>query len=61
MFKELEQGAREDVEAAQALVPPRYETKFSVAKGASRRFSVVRVDDPMTSLSHSVDFAHEED
>jgi hypothetical protein len=45
VFKELEQGVREDIEAAQSLVPERYEIKFSVVKTTSSRFSAVRVDD----------------
>jgi hypothetical protein len=56
VFKELEQGVREDVDAAQSLVPPRSELKFSFAKAATRSFSAVRVDDPMRGISRSVDF-----
>jgi len=61
VFKELEQGVRDDVSAAQSLVPARNETKFSVVKASSGRFSVTRVDDPMTSQCRSVDFAHEKE
>lgn len=61
VFKELEQGVREDVDVAQSLVPERYETKFSVVKAVANRFSVVRVEDPMTSNSRSVDFAFGKD
>ena len=56
IFKELEQGVREDVEAAQNLVPPRYELRFSVAQVTTKRFSAVRVDDPMRGISRSRDF-----
>jgi hypothetical protein len=56
VFKELEQGVREDIGAAQSLVPPRSEIKFSVAQASTKRFSAVRVDDPMRGISSSVDF-----
>ncbi|MFZ0480345.1 MAG: hypothetical protein WAL71_14470 [Terriglobales bacterium] len=56
IFKELEQGAREDVEAAQSLIPPHSERKFSLAMTTTRRFSVIRVDDPMRGISRAVDF-----
>jgi|ERR1039457_7238742 hypothetical protein len=61
VFKELEQSVREDVDAAQSLVPARSEIKFSVVKAVASRFSVVRVEDPMTSSSRSVDFAYGND
>jgi hypothetical protein len=56
IFKELEQGVRDDLEAAQSLVPPRNELKFSLAKASTKRFSAVRVDDPMRAISNAVDF-----
>jgi hypothetical protein len=56
IFKEIEQGVREDVEAAQSLVPPREEIKFSVAQTTTKRFSAIRVDDPMRGISSSRDF-----
>lgn len=56
IFKELEQGVREDVEQAQALVPPHYEIKFSIAKSSAKRFSAIRVDDPMRGMSRTIDF-----
>jgi hypothetical protein len=56
IFKELEQGVRDDLEAAQSLVPQNNELKFSLAKASPKRFSAVRVDDPMRSISNAVDF-----
>ncbi len=56
VFKELEQGVREDLEAAQSLVPKQYDVKFSLAKTTASRFSAIRVDDPMISVSRTVDF-----
>jgi hypothetical protein len=56
IFKELEQGVRDDIEVAQSLVPPRYEIKFSMAQSSMKRFSTIRVDDPMRGISSSVDF-----
>jgi len=56
VFKELEQGARDDAEEAQSLVPERSELRFSVATTSSHRFSVVRTDDPMSGTSRSIDF-----
>jgi hypothetical protein len=60
VFKELEHGAREDVEIAQSLVSIQDNIKFSVTKTTSRRFSVNRVDDPFVGLMRSVDFACEQ-
>ena len=57
VFKELEQGVREDIGIAQSLVPERSQTKFDIVKAASARFSAIRVDDPMKASAHSVDFA----
>ena|SRR5258706_6397519 len=56
VFKELELGVREDCEKAQSLVPSQAQTKFSVTKVMGSRFAVVRVDDPITSISQSVYF-----
>jgi hypothetical protein len=55
IFKALELGVREDVEAIKALLRPHEDIRFSVQTARSR-FSVVRVDDPMRSISESVDF-----
>jgi hypothetical protein len=57
VFKELEQGIREDIDIAQSLVPEHYRTKFDIVKAANARFSATRVDDPMAASAHSVDFA----
>jgi hypothetical protein len=56
VFKELEQGVREDIDIAQSLVPVRYQTKFDVVKAVNTRFSATRADDPMTAFTRSVDF-----
>jgi len=56
VFKEIEQGVIADVEKAQSFVLPTEPIKFSIAKGASNRFTVVRVDDPISAISHSVYF-----
>jgi hypothetical protein len=62
VFKELEQGVREDIDIAQSLVPPKNELRFSVVKAVGSRFSATRVDDPFTSsLGRSVDFAYSKD
>jgi hypothetical protein len=61
VFRELEHGVRDDLEIAQSLVPPRYQTKFSIGKAVSNRFSAIRVDDPMTALSRSIDFVCSKD
>jgi len=54
IFKALEQGAREDIAEIESLLTAHDETKFSVV-ASSRQFSVIRVSDPMTSASESVD------
>jgi hypothetical protein len=56
IFKELEQGVRDDVEAAKSLIRRHDELQFSVSKASSKRFSVNRIDDPIRSLGRSVDF-----
>jgi len=56
VFKELEHGVRGDIEAVQEFLT-NSETKFSVVKAVNYRFSVNRVDDPITSFARSVDFA----
>ncbi|MGB8063966.1 MAG: hypothetical protein WCF26_18880 [Candidatus Sulfotelmatobacter sp.] len=61
VFKELEQGVRTDIEAAEALMPERYPLHFSVAQVNSSRFSAVRVDDPMAGLSRSINFVRTKD
>jgi hypothetical protein len=57
IFKELELGVRQDCEKAQALVPPKYPTTFSVTKTYGTRFAAVRVDDPLSAISRSIYFA----
>jgi hypothetical protein len=57
VFKELELGIRDDVEKAQSLVEKHETIVFSVSQTQNNRFSVLRVDDPITSASESVDFS----
>jgi hypothetical protein len=57
VFKELELGVCEDVEQAQSLVGPNERIRFSVAKSGTSRFAALRINDPITSISHSVYFS----
>ena len=59
VFKELEQGAHGDVEAIQSLLHRESEMKFSVVMTGQRRFSVLRVQDPVTNFTESVNFVLE--
>jgi hypothetical protein len=60
IFKALELGVREDVEEMQSNLGPHDEVKFSVAS-SNKRFSAMRVDDPMMSIMVSVDFVLSKD
>jgi hypothetical protein len=56
-FKQLEQGARCDVEEMNVLLGERTRMSYAVSSGSGRHFSVVRIEDPMLSnISSSVDF-----
>ena len=56
VLKELEQGARTDIEEARKLVHPHEHTVYSIAQTSNERFAVVRVVDPILNLSESIDF-----
>jgi hypothetical protein len=60
IFKALELGAREDVEQMMSRLGSHDQIKFSVVPG-NKRFSVIRIDDPMTSISIAVDFIYARD
>ena len=44
----------------QSLVPENNETRFSIVGGSNKQFSVMRVDDPITSIARSVEFRLEQ-
>jgi hypothetical protein len=55
VFAELKLGVKGDVEDMQSTLKPQEETRFNFAE-AGKRFSVTRVDDPMSSIGQSVYF-----
>ena len=61
VFKELEQGVRHDVEAANGQVGLREELRFSFTKSFAKHFTVNRIDDPVKSQGRAVDFIWSED
>jgi hypothetical protein len=56
VFKELEQGVRVDVEAANGLVSAGDALRFSVTKSFPKHFTVNRIDDPIRSKGRAIDF-----
>ena len=54
VFKELEQGVRDDIETRQSLFHPSVPVRFTVASIGQRRFSVIRAVE--NSPTESVDF-----
>lgn len=56
VFDELIEGARGDAEEMNSLLGERSQMIFSTYRPSKRRFSVARVDDPITNISSSVDF-----
>ena len=55
-FEELAEGAKEDAEEMTRLLGEQSRLVFSTYRPSKRRFSVARVDDPITNISSSVDF-----
>ena len=57
VFKQLELEIEEDVTKRKSLLGLKTQTQFSISTLTSNRFSVIRVDDPISCLSVQVDFA----
>jgi hypothetical protein len=55
-FNALAEGAEEDTKAVKSVVDGRSRIAFSVFRPSNKRFSVTRIDDPITNIRQSVDF-----
>lgn len=55
-FNALAEGAEEDAKTVKSLLDGRSRIVFSVFRPSNKRFSVTRIDDPITNISQSVDF-----
>jgi len=55
-FETLAEGAKRDSEEMTSLLGEHSRLVFSTYRPSKRRFSVARVDDPITNISSSVDF-----